>query len=69
MTSGWSTVREYLKLVLADLDVHATRLPLDENAVDANTLGAERPSILRDPCTIVAGIADLNDGTDPKWFN
>jgi hypothetical protein len=69
MPTAWSALPEYFKLVLSDLDVHAPGLPLDENAVDANTLGAERSSILRDPCTSVTGISDLNDGTDAKWFN
>ena len=39
---------QHLKLVFPDLDVHASRLRLNENAVDASPLRAERSAILRD---------------------
>jgi hypothetical protein len=60
---------KHFNLVLSDFYVRAFRLLLDEHAVDASALEAERSSVLRDLRTIIAGIEDLHSSAVPQWLN
>src|SRR5438105_2456093 len=57
-------VVEDFELVFPDLDVDGSRLLLNQNAVDAGPLRAERAAVLRDPCTAIPGVEDFHDRAD-----
>src|SRR5437868_6433964 len=64
-----SRVVQHFELIFPDLDVDRPRLLLDQNAVDAGTLWAERSAILRDPGTAIAGVENFDDGADLQGFH
>jgi hypothetical protein len=64
-----SRVVQHFELIFPDLDIDGPRLLLDQNAVDAGTLWAERSAILRDLGTAIAGVENFDDRADLQGFH